>query len=184
MENDTQVIDPDLENQEIEVKESDDDLAELDYDQLLAKAKEERKSAQTLKAQKEHFRSKAQKLAEKNVELQPKPTQPQENLNQQGLSKDEIRLIAKGVPQDEIDYLLALQAGQKSLGKTVSLSELYDKDPAVVALRNQREAEEKKKQASLGASGKSGSGKSEPEIKSGMSREDHKKIFDKAVGNI
>jgi hypothetical protein len=135
------------------------------------------KEVQTLKAQKEHYKSKAEKLA---AQIETPVAKPQ--LTKSELSKDEIRLIAKGVPQDEIDHLLALQAGYKAQGSDKSLLELYEKEPAVIALREKKEEEEKKKKASLGPSGKTGN-RAESTVRNGMTREEHMAEFERMKAN-
>ena len=155
----------------------DESLDDQDYDTLMATAKKAIKDSKTLKAQKEHYKTKAQKLATKAVEEQPKKP-----LTNQDLSREEVVLIAKGIPGDEIEYLMALQSGYKAQGIEKSLIELNEKEPAVIALREKRLKEQKDKDAAIGPSGKK-STKTEPAIKQGMSREDHKKAWEKATGN-
>lgn len=175
VEEETTEVDETIEEEpEEEVVEGLDDQ---DYDTLMETAKKAIKDSKTLKAQKEHYKTKAQKLATKAVEEQPKKP-----LTNQDLSREEVVLIAKGIPGDEIEYLMALQSGYKAQGIEKSLLELNEKEPAVIALREKRLKEQKDKDAAIGPSGKK-STKTEPAIKAGMTREDHKKAWEKATGN-
>ncbi len=132
----------------------------------------------------EELRAKAEKLEKTNQQLYKRLKKlPQKPLiNQSDLSRDEIVLLAKGVPEDEIDLLKTLQAGSKAQGKEVTLSELQ-KHPAITALREKKEKENRSLKGSLGASGKSIQ-TDEPKFKEGMTSEEHKKAWEEVMNSL
>jgi len=83
-------------------------------------------------------------------------------------SGDELRLIAQGMDQEDIEKLKVLSKG---LG--VSLLEAT-KDDIFIAYKDKRDKERKAKQASLGASKGSATYQEKNTIKSGMTAEEHR----------
>ncbi len=92
--------------------------------------------------------------------------------------KDELRLVASGLSEEEIT-----QARIIAKGKEVSLTEAV-KDPMFQAFQTDLKEKERKEKAKLGAS--RGSGESDdsqdPGLKPDSKREDHIKAFKKMVG--
>jgi len=95
------------------------------------------------------------------------------------LTREEIVLLAKGIEDSDITYLKKLQAGEKAMGKEVSLSEAMS-DPLFVAFKEQREAKAKAEQAQLGASS-SGAVHQDERFVNNQSREDHKKLWEEEM---
>lgn len=127
-----------------------------------------------------------EKLRESNQQLHArlkKATPPREINKSDALTKDEAVLLVKGVPDEEIELLKQLQAGARSMGNNVSLTELAEKNPAYLAVREKRLAAEKSAKASLGGSGKSIAGR-ETVFKSGMSTDEHKAAWLKATKDL
>lgn len=116
------------------------------------------------------------RLAKAEAELKANKQKPLEKTNQE-LTRDEVVLIAKGIPVEDIEQAKVIQAGKKAMGEALSLQEIYEKDLAMVAIREKREAERKSEKAALGA-GKA-TQTSAPEFPMGMSEEDHKKAWQK-----
>ncbi len=116
----------------------------------------------------------------KKSKPQPKPesTQPLENKqpNTAQLDPDELKLIAKGLSDKEIE-----QAKVVSKGKGISLMEAI-KDDLFITFQEKMKEEEKKENAKLGAS--KGSGQEEPksDFRSGMSADEHKKAWKERMG--
>lgn len=111
--------------------------------------------------------------------LEAKPLEKPSITNQE-LSPEEIRLIAKGVSDDDIAYLKRQQAGAKAMGESISLSKLYEEDPAFLALQEKRAKEERSKKSGLGGSGRSMPNTESP-FKAGVPRDEHKKAFEQAL---
>lgn len=110
-------------------------------------------------------------------------TQPLKNNE---LSPDEIRLIAKGVADEDIAYLKRIQAGYKAMGETPPpLSKIAEEDPGYLALAEKRAKEERSAKASLGGSGRSMTSSDIPAgLKPGASTEDHKKVFEQSLKEL
>ena len=97
-------------------------------------------------------------------------------INQEQSIREELVLIAKGEDEEVIDKAKAFA---KSLN--ISLKEALS-DPAIVAFKEKKLEENKKKSAQLGGSGRS-IASSEPQVKSDMDRDDHKALWKKMTGN-
>lgn len=108
--------------------------------------------------------AKAKKLREENEALKNKP---QEKINPPTIDTEELRLIAKGLTDEDIEKARII-----SKGKGISLSEAI-KDPMFVAAKEKEEAERKKEDAKLGASKGSSQADGEKVFKSGLTREEH-----------
>jgi len=110
-------------------------------------------------------------------------TQPLKNNE---LSPDEVRLIAKGVADEDIAYLKRIQAGYRAMGETPPpLSKIAEEDPGYLALTEKRAKEERSAKASLGGSGRSMTSSDTPEgLKPGASTEEHKKVFNQALKEL
>jgi len=92
------------------------------------------------------------------------------------LDPDELRLIARGLSDEEIE-----QAKVIAKGRGVSLSEAL-KDPLFEAFRKDFEERQKREKAQLGASKGSSQVEEQPLVKPGMTTEEHKKVWAKMVG--
>lgn len=116
-----------------EVEEVADDLPTLeDYEKL-------KKEKETLVAQKEHWRKKAEEK-----KLAPQAETPQVSTNQ--LTRDEVFLIAKGVSEEVIS-----EARFRADAKGISLKEAME-DPVVITLQKDVEARERRSKAQLAPS--------------------------------
>jgi hypothetical protein len=123
---------------------------------------------------KSQLTARAKKAEEELKALKAKPQESK--LNDPQLS-DELKLIARGLSDEEIE-----QAKIIAKGKSIALTEAI-KDPLFTIFQDDFKEKERKEKAKLGAS--KGSGETEPEVKgfqSGASEEEHKKAFQKAVG--
>ena len=125
------------------------DAAEKAKSQILARAKKAEEELRTLKGQ------------------------PQTNNNNDPQLSDELKLIARGLSDEEIE-----QAKIVAKGKGISLTEAT-KDPLFQIYQSDLKDKQRKEKAKLGASKGSGESQDEAEIKSGMTRDDHKKVFQK-----
>lgn len=109
------------------------------------------------------------------VKLEAKP-QPKPQSNAQSDISDELRLIARGLSEEDID-----QAKVIAKGRGVSLPEAL-KDPLFNSYKVGKEEQEKKDKAKLGASGGSDYQGEEPLVKPGMSKEEHLKVWKEKLG--
>lgn len=106
----------------------------------------------------------------------PVAPKPADQPNAQAPSAEELRLIARGLSDDDIEQAKAISAGKK-----ISLTDAL-KDPLFVAYQEKQAEQKKRDAAKLPASRGSGQGGDEPIVKSGMTREEHKAAFEKAQG--
>lgn len=123
-------------------------------------------------------RAKSQILArakKAEEELKALKAKPQNNNNDPQLS-EELKLIARGLSDEEIE-----QAKVVAKGKGIALTEAV-KDPLFQIFQSNLKEKERKEKAKLGASKGSGETREENEVKSGMAREEHLKVFQKKVG--
>ena len=127
--------------------------------------------ANALKAKAE-LTARAKKAEE---ELKALKAKPQDKPNDPQLS-DELKLIARGLSDEAIE-----QAKVIAKGKGIPMTEAI-KDPLFLTYQKDAEEKEKKEKAKLGASKGSGETNEEPEVKSGMTRDEHQKVFQKKVG--
>lgn len=129
-----------------------------------------KREAETLKAQKDHWRKKAE---------QPKVAQPETNKQQNDealkLIRDEAILFAKGYTEDEV--ALAVKVSKLN---GVSMLEAIS-DDYVKAQVNTRLKKEKAEKASLGVS--SGTGLKTDKPVGEMTEDEHRKLYDKVMGN-
>ena len=131
------------------------------------------KLADALKA-KAALTARAKKAEE---ELKTLKGQPQVNNNNDPQLSDELKLIARGLSDEEIE-----QAKIIAKGKGISLTEAT-KDSLFQIYQSDLKDKQKKEKAKLGAL--KGSGESQEEltgIQSGSTRDEHKKAFQKLVG--
>ena len=108
----------------------------------------------------------AKKLKAEAEKAQPDPSN----------ERDELRLIAKGLSDEEIE-----QAQVIAKGKGISLTESI-KDPMFKAYQNELKEQQKKEKAKLGASKGSNQAPDEVLVKPNMSREEHEALFNKLAG--
>lgn len=95
-----------------------------------------------------------------------------------GPDSEELRLIARGLSDEEID-----EAKVVAKGKGISLTEAL-KTPIFLLFQNNLKEEQKKEAAKLGASHGSGQESLDNPVKPGMTREEHKKAFDENRGKL
>lgn len=126
------------------------------------------KEVKTLKAQKEHFKKKAQTQTKESETLKTNQTS-----NDLLLMQKEI-LSTKGFSDATIE-----QAQRLSEKLGISIIEAV-KDPLISTFAEKDAIEEKKRKAQLGAS--SGSSSNKAEIRPGMSEEEHRAAWAKAYG--
>ena len=142
-----------------EVEEVADDLPTLeDYEKL-------KKEKETLAAQKEHWRKKAEEK-----KLAPQVETPQ--VSNDYLTREEGILLAQGYDQDDLDNLRRL-AGNKKLTEVIE-------DPLFVAYQSQKKAKQRASKAQLGASTSSILKTSKPIEE--MTQEEHKDLWLKTMG--
>lgn len=163
-ENEKEVIDETIEEtqeevNEVEETESDDGSPTLeDYEKL-------KKEKETLLAQKEHWRKKAESVKSE------KPALTKSN----GLSREEAILYAKGFTDDEVELAIKL-----SKVNGVSILEAAE-DDYLASKRNARIQKDRSEKASLGAS--TGSFKTKKPIEE-MSNEEHKDLFNQLASKL
>jgi hypothetical protein len=97
--------------------------------------------------------------------------------NQDPQLSDELKLIARGLSDEEIDKAKIVAKG---LG--ISLPEAI-KDPLFLSYQATLKEEQRKEKAKLGASKGSGESQDDTLIKPDMTREEHEKAFKKVMGN-
>jgi hypothetical protein len=89
---------------------------------------------------------------------------------------DELKLIARGLSDEEIE-----QAKVVAKGKGIVLTEAI-KDPLFVIFQSDLKEKQRKENAKLGASKGSGESADDTLIKPEMTRDEHKKAFEKVMG--
>lgn len=141
--------------------DSDDDSTE-DSDSELEKLRKENK---TLKIQKDKWRKKADK---------PATNKPNENQSN-SLSREEAILFAKGYTDEEVTL-----ANKLARVNETSILEAVE-DNYLKTMRAERIKKEKSNKASLPASSTGGVKHKKPVGE--MSEEEHRELFDKAMGN-
>lgn len=117
------------------------------------------------------------KTRAENAEGKLKNRPPENTKTNDPQLSDELKLIARGLPDELIE-----QAKIIAKGKTIPLLEAI-KDKSFLILKEKFDEDERREKARLGAS--QGSGDPEEQItgtESGSSREDHKKAFEKIMG--
>ena len=92
------------------------------------------------------------------------------------VDSDELRLIARGLSDEEIE-----QAKVISKGKGISLVDSL-KDPMFISYQKDFKEQQRKEKAKLGASKGSSQEDEQPIVKSGMTTEEHKEVWRKALG--
>lgn len=122
--------------------------------QILARAKRAESELKTLKAQ-------------NSIKINNNP--PESSLS------DELKLIARGLSDEEID-----QAKIIARGKEVSLIEAI-KDPLFIVYQDDLIKKQKRERAKLGASSGSEESRDTSLIKKGMTREEHQEVFKKIM---
>lgn len=159
MENENETI---LENeQETQTVETTEEVVELSVEEKLAKAEAEA--------------HKWRRIAQKNQK--PQATEPKPQLNNDPQLSDELKLIARGLSDEEIDKAKVI-----AKGTGVSLLEAI-KDPLFELFQAKVKEDKKKADAKLGAS--RGSGETEKEVTGtefGSSRDEHMEAFKKVMG--
>jgi len=128
------------------------DLAEKAKSQILARAKKAEEELKALKAK------------------------TQENINKDPQLSDELKLIARGLSDEEIE-----QAKVVAKGKGIPLTEAI-KDPLFVVYQGDLKEKKRKEDAKLGASKGSGESGDDTLVKPGMSDEEHRQAFKKVMG--
>ena len=145
-----EIITPEEETLEIDLSEGEEDVEAL------------KKQIATLKAQKEHFRKKSEKVGDVK-----KLNTSSDNV----FTREEAVLVAQGMSLDDLDKLKGIQKG---LGLK-NLKEAQESD-LFVAYSEKKKADKRRESASLGASG--GTGKSsEVKAQPNMSEEEHRKLW-------
>lgn len=122
-------------------------------------------------------KAKSQILARaKKAEEELKALKANPPLKQDAQLSDELKLIARGLSDEEIDKAKVVAKG---LG--ISLPEAI-KDPLFLSYQATLKEQERKEKAKLGASKGSGESQDDTLIKPEMSREEHEKAFKKVMG--
>ncbi len=105
-----------------------------------------------------------------------KDTHPEVPLTNDPQLSDELKLIARGLSDEEIE-----QAKVIAKGKGIILAEAI-KDPLFLSYQTMLKEEKRKEKAKLGASKGSGESQDDTLIKPNMSREEHMEAFKKVNG--
>jgi hypothetical protein len=161
-------------------EEIQDVATDTNVEEIVEPIQQEEVKQETVDAEKEALRvAKAQLTArakKAEEELKALKAKPINNNNDPQLS-DELKLIARGLSDEEIE-----QAKVVAKGKGVNLIEAI-KDPLFTIYQTDLKEKERKEKAKLGAS--KGSGETQEEITGlqyGATREEHKKAVEKLVG--
>ena len=134
---------------------------------------------ETARKQAEADRDKAkQDLEEEKKRNEKKPPVEEPKPAPAGPDAEELKLIARGLSDEEIAEAKAIAAGKK-----ITLAEAL-KDKTFLLFQANFQEEQKKEKAKLGASHGSGQTLTEKPIKPGMSKEEHKAAFDEARGKL
>lgn len=123
-------------------------------------------------AKQEAEQAKADLEAEKKKNEKPPEVKPEATPD----ISDELRLLAKGLSEEEIE-----EAKSIAKGKGINLVEAL-KTKTFLLFQADLKEEQRKEKAKLGASHGSGSDGDKPEITSGMTPEQHKAAWNKANG--
>jgi hypothetical protein len=99
-----------------------------------------------------------------------------QNINNDPQLSEELKLIARGLSDKEIDKAKIVAKG---LG--ISLPEAI-KDPLFLSYQNTLKEEKRKEKAKLGASKGSGESQESTLVRPGMSEEEHQEAFKKVLG--
>lgn len=111
----------------------------------------------------------------KKFKTSPAPSQQINNNNPE--FSEEIKLIARGLSDEEIS-----QAKVIAKGKGIVLSEAI-KDPLFAIFQKDLKEKEKREQAKLGGSKGSGESGDDSIVKPNMTKEEHQEAFKKIMGN-
>lgn len=164
-----------LKNKKDNGDDSDEDEDSDDVEAL--KAQNKKLFNRTKQAEEENKRLKAERDAkgtEKEVTTRKAVKSTAEDGDEP--SPEELRLIAKGYSDEDIDKLKVIARGQD-----ISLTEAL-KDEMFLSFQEKKEEAKKKEKAKLGASKGSAQGDGRQEtFKSGMTDEEHKAMFEKEV---
>ena len=109
-------------------------------------------------------------------ELKALKAKPQVNKNNDPQLSDELKLIARGLSDEEIDKAKIIAKGNGT-----TLQEAI-KDPLFTIFQKDYKEKQQREDAKLGASKGSGESQDETEIKKDMTREEHQKVFAKVMG--
>jgi hypothetical protein len=121
--------------------------------------------------------AKSQILARaKKAEQELKDLKANPPLKQDPQLSDELKLIARGLSDEEIDKAKVVAKG---LG--ISLPDAI-KDPLFLSYQATLKEKERKEKAKLGASKGSGESQDDTLIKQGMTRDEHQEAFKKVMG--
>lgn len=136
--------------------------------------KKQYERAKLAEAEAKRFKAEA-KLLKVKLEAAEEAKQQPTNAQPPSPDPDELRLIARGLSDEEIE-----QAKVVSRGKSIPLTEAL-KDPMFQSFQKDFKEQEKKAKAKLGAS--KGSGQTEEHsFKSGQTEEDHKELWKETIG--
>lgn len=147
-----------------ETTDSSDNSEQEDTVDLAEELEKERKA-------KSQILARAKKAEEELKTLKANPP-----LKQDPQLSDELKLIARGLSDEEID-----QAKVIAKGKGIVLTEAI-KDPLFLSYQATLKEKERKEKARLGASKGSGESQDNTLIKENMSREEHMEAFNKVMG--
>lgn len=112
----------------------------------------------------------------KKAEEELKTLKANHPLTQDPQLSDELKLIARGLSDEEIE-----QAKVVAKGKGIILTEAI-KDPLFLTYQSDLKDKQRKEKAKLGASKGSGESQDDTLIKPDMTRDEHKEAFKKVMG--
>lgn len=112
----------------------------------------------------------------KKAEAELKKLKEAKEISESPELSDELRLIARGLSDEEIDKAKVI-----AKGNDISLQEAL-KDDMFKAYQAKMALDKKKEEAKLGASKGSGESPDKTLVKPDMSRDDHEKVFKKVMG--
>lgn len=158
-------------------------LEELSKEEVAAAYSEKNKGIFGRLTEEERLRKEAdakaakaeQELADAKKDPKPPVEEPKTSAAEE---REELRLIARGLSDEELDEAKAI-----AKGKGISLLEAL-KTPIFTLYQNNLKEEKRKEDAKLGASRGSGQTLTEKPVKSGMTRDEHKAAFDEARGKL
>lgn len=165
MENENESVQEDVIEQEEE--ETSEETPEVEEE-------ETQEAEETISLSKQKFKTMQRKAmaydADKN-----KPT-PAKEINNDPQLSEELKLIARGLSDEEIDKAKVI-----AKGSGISLQEAL-KDDMFLTYQANKAVQKKREDAKLGASKGSGESIDATDIKPDMTREEHQKAFKKVMG--
>jgi len=158
------------------MQDENEDLSLLDEQDVAtenADASEEAKPEYSDAEKKAYARAKDAETKLKEAKTKLKELEAKQTLTAPSINPDELKLIARGLSDEEIDQAKAI-----AKGKDIPLNEAL-KDPMFIAYQKDQKEAERKEKAKLGASKGSGQDEDSSGFRPGMTEAEHKAEWEK-----